>query len=89
MGFFLIKTKNMATLFSSYTKDGLLKKLKKQRKMALIQGFVIFLMIIFAIFTTIENGISVQTFLPLFFSPMLAVMFFEIKKIKKEITSRK
>jgi hypothetical protein len=87
--FFLIKIKNMASEFSSYTKDELLKKLKKQRKMALIQGFVIFLMIIFAIFTTIENGVYFQTFLPLFFSPMLAVMFFEIKKIKKEITSRK
>jgi hypothetical protein len=56
--------------------------------MAIVQGFVIFLMIVFAVFTTLENGVSFQTFLPLFFAPMLAVMFFEIKKIKKEIASR-
>jgi hypothetical protein len=79
----------MASAFSSYTKDELLKKLKKQKTMALIQGFVLLLMVVFAIFTTIENGISFQTFLPLFFSPMLAVMFLEIKKMKKEIAFRK
>ena len=79
----------MASAFSSYTKDELLKKLKKQKTMALIQGFVLLLMIVFSIFTTIENGISFQTFLPLFFSPMLAVMFLEIKKMKKEIAFRK
>ena len=45
-------------------------------------------MLVFAIFTTIENGVSFQTFLPLFFAPMSVVMFFEIKKIKKEIAAR-
>tara|TARA_B110000285_G_C14823407_1_gene467575 strand:- start:56 stop:304 length:249 start_codon:yes stop_codon:yes gene_type:complete len=78
----------MASAFSSYSKDELLKKLKKQKTMAIVQGLVIFLMIVFAVFTTLENGVSFQTFLPLFFAPMLAVMFFEIKKIKKEIASR-
>ncbi len=79
----------MASAFSSYPKDELLKKLKKQKTMAIVQGFVIFLMIVFAVFTTLENGVSFQTFLPLFFAHMLAVMFYEIKKIKKEIASRK
>jgi len=78
----------MASAFSSYSKDELLKKLKKQKTMAIIQGFVIFLMLVFAIFTTIENGVSFQTFLPLFFAPMSVVMFFEMKKIKKEIDAR-
>ena len=78
----------MASAFSSYSKDELLKKLKKQKTMAIIQGFVIFFMLVFAIFTTIEKGVSFQTFLPLFFAPMSVVMFFEIKKIKKEIAAR-
>tara|TARA_B100000809_G_scaffold265361_1_gene323960 strand:- start:541 stop:780 length:240 start_codon:yes stop_codon:yes gene_type:complete len=78
----------MASAFTSYSKDELLKKLKKQKTMAIIQGFVIFLMLVFAIFTTIENGVSFQTFLPLFFAPMSVVMFFEMKKIKKEIDAR-
>jgi hypothetical protein len=79
----------MASLLSTYTKEELEKKLKKQKTMAIIQSIVILLMIIFAVFSTIENGISFQTFLPLFFAPMLAVMVFESKKIKKEIASRK
>jgi hypothetical protein len=45
-------------------------------------------MIIFAIFSGIENEVSFQTFLPLFFVPMFFVMFFEMKKIKKELNSR-
>lgn len=79
----------MASAFSSYTKDELFKKLKKQKKMAIIQGFVVFLMLVFSVFTTVENGFSFQSFLPLFFIPMLAVMLFEIKKIKNELASRK
>ena len=79
----------MATLLSTYTKTELEKKLKKQKTIAYIQGFVVFLMIIFSIFSTIENGFSFQTFLPLFFAPMFFVMLYEAKKIKKELESRK
>ena len=79
----------MASQFSSYTKEELIKKLKKQKMMTIIQGFLVLLMIIFAVFATIEKGISFQTFLPLFFAPMLLVMIFEMKKIKKELTVRK
>jgi hypothetical protein len=57
--------------------------------MVFIQGFIIVLMILFSIFSTVENGMSFQTFLPLFFIPMLAVMIFEVKKIKKELAVRK
>jgi len=46
-------------------------------------------MVIFAVFYTVEKGVSFQTFLPLFFAPMLFVMIFEMKKIKAELTSRK
>ncbi len=79
----------MASEFSTYTKDELLKKLKKQKMMAIIQGVLIFFMIALAVFSTIEDGISFQTFLPLFFIPMEFVMLFEIKKIKKELATRK
>ena len=79
----------MPSQFSTYTTEELLKKLKKQKTMILIQAIVVFLMIILAVFSTIEKGISFQTFLPLFFAPMLFVMQFEAKKIKKELASRK
>jgi hypothetical protein len=45
-------------------------------------------MVVFAVFSFIDKGISFQTFLPLFFAPMLFVMLFEVKKIKKEVTLR-
>jgi purine-cytosine permease-like protein len=79
----------MASTFSNYSKEELLKKLKSQKIIAIVQAIVIFLMIIFAIFSTVENGISFQTFLPLFFAPMFFVMIFEVKKIKKELALRK
>jgi hypothetical protein len=73
---------------ATYTKQELLNKLKKQRIMLLIQSVLLLLMLVFAVFSFIDNGISFQTFLPLFFAPMLFVMLFEIKKIKKEVTLR-
>lgn len=78
----------MASQFSTYTNEELIKKLKKQKTFAFIQGFVVLLMIVFAVFSTIENGVSFQTFLPLFFAPMFFVMLYEAKKIKKELISR-
>lgn len=82
------KIEIMASQFSTYTKEELLKKLKKQKSMAAIHGFIILLMFVFAIFSFIEKGISVQTFLPLFFIPMEVIMLLEIKKIKEELTKR-
>ena len=79
----------MASQFSSYTKEELLKKLKSQRTLAIVQSVLLLFMVVFAVFTTIENGVSFQTFLPLFFAPMLFVMIFEMKKIKAELTKRK
>jgi membrane-associated HD superfamily phosphohydrolase len=78
----------MASTFSTYTKEELLKKLKNQKLFLLIQGFVIILMLIFGVFSTVENGMSFHTFLPLFFIPMLFVMVYELKKIKQELSSR-
>ena len=79
----------MASLLSTYTKPELEKKLKTQKTLFLIQSIVIVLMIVFAVFSTLDKGISFQTFLPLFFIPMDIVMYFEIKKIKKELASKK
>ncbi len=79
----------MASQFSSYTKEELHKKLKTQKKFAIIQAVVVFLMIVFAVFSTLEKGVTFQTFLPLFFAPMFFVIWFEVKKIKKELALRK
>lgn len=79
----------MVSQFSTYTKEELIKKLKKQKTLFIIQTIIIILMIVFAVFSTLEKGISFQTFLPLFFIPMDFVMYFEIKKLKKELISRK
>ena len=73
---------------ATYTKQELLNKLKKQRRMFLVQSVLLLLMVVFAVFSFIDKGISFQTFLPLFFVPMLFVMLFEVKKIKKEVTLR-
>jgi membrane-associated HD superfamily phosphohydrolase len=73
---------------ATYTKQELLKKFKKQKTMLAIQSVVIVLMLVFAVFSFIEKGISFHAFLPLFFAPMLFVMLFEVKKIKKELSSR-
>ncbi|MDX6745701.1 hypothetical protein SHK09_02755 [Polaribacter sp. PL03] len=74
---------------STYTKEELLKKLKSQKAMFAIKSIVILLMIVFAIFSTVENGLSFHTFLPLFFIPMSVYMYNEMKKIEKELTLRK
>lgn len=78
----------MASQFSNYTREELIKKLKKQKTMTIVQGVLVFLMIIVGIFSTIEKGISFLTFLPVFFAPMFFVMLTEYKKIKKELITR-
>lgn len=75
--------------FTTYTKQELLKKLKTQKTMFAIKCVILVLMIVFAIFSTLENGISFHTFLPLFFIPMSMYMFIEIKKMREELASRK
>ncbi len=75
--------------FTTYTKQELSKKLKTQKTMFAIKCVILVLMIFFAIFSTIENGISFHTFLPLFFIPMSMYMFIEIKKMREELASRK
>jgi Predicted HD superfamily hydrolase len=42
-------------------------------------------MVILAVFSTIENGVSTLTFLPLFFIPILVVMINDAKKLKKTL----
>ena len=79
----------MASQFSTYTTKELLKKVKKQKIMAIIHAVLLLMMLVFAIFSTLENGISFHTFLPLFFIPMEIVMLIDIKKLNQEIASRK
>ena len=70
---------------SEQTREELIKKLKKQKQFILIQSFVLILMMILSIVSTVDNGITFLTFLPLFFIPMLIVMVYELKKIKSKI----
>ncbi|QNM85398.1 hypothetical protein H9I45_12260 [Polaribacter haliotis] len=79
----------MASLLSTYTVKELQKKLKTQKILFVVQTIVVLLMVVLAIFSSIDEGVSFQTFLPLFFAPMSVIMFFEIKKIKKELALRK
>lgn len=78
----------MASSFSNYTKEELLKKLKSQKLLVIVHGFIVFLMLVLAILSTIEKGLSFTTFLPLFFIPMEIVMLYELRKIKKELANR-
>ena len=86
---FLIKLKKMASLNSTYTKPELLKKLKKQKILLIAQIVIVLLMVVFAVFSTLEKGVSFQTFLPFFFTPMIFVMLYETKKLKEELAKRK
>jgi hypothetical protein len=79
----------MPSQFSSYSKEEIKQKIKKQQLFINIKIVVIILMAILAVFSTIEKGVSSLTFLPLFFLPMLYVMVNELKKLKKELTERK
>lgn len=86
---FLLKLYFMASLLSTYTKSELQKKLKTQQKMFLLKVIIVVLMIVFSVISTLENGVSFFTFLPLFFIPMSVYMFIEMKKIETELKSRK
>jgi len=79
----------MASQFSTYTKKELLQKIKKQQLVTIIHGFVILLMIVYAIFVTIDKGISFQTFLPLCFIPMHIFIVSELRKMKEDLKKRK
>lgn len=79
----------MPSVLSTYTKVELNKKLKTQQNLLIVKGIVIVLMIVFAVFSTLEKGVSFHTFLPLFFIPMGLFMYLELKNIKKELASRK
>lgn len=78
----------MSSQFSSYSKEEINQKIKKQQLFVNIKVVVIVLMTILAVFSTIEKGISSLTFLPLFFIPMLFIMINELKKLKKELVER-
>lgn len=79
----------MSSQFSSYTKEELQKKIKKQELYVGLKFLVVIFMVILAVFSTMKKKISLLTFLPLFFIPMLLIMISELKKMKKELNRRK
>lgn len=66
-----------------------LKKKYKTFKMAfyVLAGIVGFMFVI-SYFNWKESGINATVLLPLFFIPMVLVNFFNVRKIKQELTSR-
>jgi hypothetical protein len=78
----------MSSQFSSYSTEELVQKLKKQKRVLILQGVLIILMIVFAVFSTLEKGISFHSFLPLFFSPMFVAIYLDVRNIKKTIQSK-
>ena len=77
----------MSTL-STYSTKELQQKAKKQKTIVFIQAFVLLLMVILAVYATLDQGITFLTFLPLFFIPMEILMIYELQKINKELKSR-
>ena len=76
-------------MYPEPTLEDLQKKLKKQTMFSVIHGFVVLLLFVIAVLTTLKNGFSTQSLLTLFFLPMQIIFIFEIKKIQKEIASKK
>ncbi|APZ45975.1 hypothetical protein BW723_06565 [Polaribacter reichenbachii] len=79
----------MASQFSTYTTEELTKKLKTQKRLSIFHFCIIVLLFLVAIYKTYKEGISFSSFLPLFFIPMQIFFTLDIKKLKKEIASRK
>jgi len=79
----------MSSQFSSYSTEELVQKLKKQKRVLILQGVLIILMIVFAVFSTLEKGISFHSFLHLFFSPMFVAIYLDVRNIKKKLKSKK
>ncbi|MCL7755095.1 hypothetical protein [Polaribacter sp. Z022] len=79
----------MASQYSNYPKELLLKKLKATKTKAIAHGIVVALLFVIAIYKSFTEGISFSSYLPLFFVPMQVIFMKEIKKLKEELASRK
>ena len=79
----------MSTNMNDYTKKELQKKLKKQKLAGTIHGIIVIILFIISALNTYKQGFSFNSFLPVFFLPMQVFFFYEIKKLKKEIASKK
>lgn len=62
---------------------------EKLTKITSALGGILLVMVLVCVYGTIKNGIDFMTFLPLFFITMLLINIFKIKKLRKEIDSRK
>ncbi|WP_036194666.1 hypothetical protein [Maribacter antarcticus] len=50
---------------------------------------LLIVMIVACVYSTVKNGIDFMIFLPLFFFPMILLNIFKIRKLTKEIKTRK
>ena len=79
----------MSNNLTEYTKKELQEKLKKQKLAGTIHGVIVIILFIISGLNTFNKGFSFNSFLPVFFIPMQVFFFYEIKKLKKEIASKK
>ena len=66
-----------------------LSKVERTRKsLFYVLTFLVSIMVLVAIFTTIRKGFTFFTLFPLFFSPMVINNWLQLKAVKKEVQSR-
>lgn len=71
------------------TKEGLLKKLKKQQLVLVIYGIIILLLCLLAGFNIYKEGFSFNSsLLPLCFLPMQVYLIQDVKKIKATLKNK-
>ena len=82
---------------ANQTKDGKLSqmttlelaKVERTRKsLFYVLTFLVSIMVLVAIFTTIKNGFTFFTLFPLFFTPMVVNNWLQLKAVKEEVKAR-
>jgi hypothetical protein len=79
----------MKSTYSDYSTEELKRKIKSQQKSTYLHGVIVVLLFITGAYKTFEEGFSFFSLLPLFFVPMQVYMSSELKKMNKELQSRK
>ena len=66
-----------------------LSKVERTRKsLFYVLTFLVSIMVLVAIFTTIRKGFTFFTLFPLFFAPMIVNNWLQLKAVKEEVQSR-
>ncbi|MCH3881547.1 MULTISPECIES: hypothetical protein [Tenacibaculum] len=60
----------------------------RAKTLTVIQAILVFIMLVFAVLMTIDNGVNPFTFLPLIFTPMIIAGVLQMRHFKKEMKRR-